>query len=57
MDEAAKLKKVIDKLNVEIEKIDWSKAELRSNEIDIAHSHLLKALEEFSNTLQFQRLK
>jgi len=57
MDEIGKLKKIIDKLNVQVEKIDWSKAELRSNEIDIAHEHLRKALQEFDETLQFQRLK
>ena len=57
MDEIAKLKKVMGRVNILIEKIDWSKAELRSNEIDIAHEHLRNALKEFDETLQFQRLK
>ncbi len=46
-----KLKKIISNINILIEKIDWSTAELRSNEIDIAHAHLRKALQEFDKIL------
>jgi len=54
MNEAARLKKVIGKINILIEKIEWGKAELRSNEIDIAHEHLRKALREFEETFQLK---
>lgn len=57
MDEIVRLKKAVEKINILIKKIDWMKAELRSNEIDIAHEHLCNVLEEFNKTLQFQRLK
>lgn len=57
MDEIVRLKKVVGKISILIKKIDWTKVELRSNEIDIAHEHLCNALEEFDKTLQFQRLK
>jgi hypothetical protein len=47
----AKLKKVIGKMNILIEKVEWRSADLRSNEIDIAHEHLRKVLKEFEEAL------
>jgi len=55
VDEIMRLQKVVGKINILIEKIDWRKKELRSNEIDIAHQHLKKALQGFEESLQFQQ--
>jgi len=46
MDQLKKLQKIVGKINILIEKIDWTKRELRSNEIDIAHQNFRKALRE-----------
>ena len=47
MDQREKLRKVIGKINILIETVEWRDAGLRSNEIDIASQHLREALKEF----------
>lgn len=45
--ERRKLINILGKIGLLVEKIDWGKAELRSNEIDIVHEHLRNVLKEF----------
>lgn len=46
MDQLKKLQKVVGKINILIEGVEWREKELRSNEIDIAHQNFRKALRE-----------
>ena len=50
-DQRVKLKKVINKIRMLVETIEWRDATVRSNEIDIAHQHFKESLQQFEQAL------